>query len=91
MTETIADPQHTPIEKARWQLEAEPAALLERLPEMDRVMLALRRDDMMHERLGQVGAILVQEGWMRITGAEHDARVPLEILHTVWLDTTSER
>ena len=82
-------------EKGRWRLaDADPLALLSLLPQMDRVMTALRRTDgILHERLGHVGAIeAAGDGAFSLRDAEgaEFVHLPAGMLASVVLDQTIE-
>lgn len=92
MTDTTQDTPQDTTETAmgRWRLDgADPAAILQRLPEMDRVMLAIRLDNFMHERLGTVDSVTVEGGRIRITGPEQSADLPADAFASVVLDIST--
>ena len=77
--------------KGRWRLDgADPAAILGRLPDMDRVMLAIRQDRMMHERLGVVDRVIPVDGQLHVEGEEQAAELSPDAFASVVLDVTSE-
>ena len=72
MTDTAQDTPQDTTETAmgRWRLDgADPAAILQRLPKMDRVMLAIRLDSFMLERLGTVDSVTLENYGMPIPEA----------------------
>ena len=78
------------IEKGRWHLEGiSPEAVLELLVHMDRVMLAIRQDGLLHERLGPVASVTVKDGDILIAGDQQDTRLPQGLLTACILDTTT--
>lgn len=88
MTQTAQDTVETTM--GRWRLDgADPTAILQRLPEMDRVMLAIRLDSFMHERLGTVDSVTVEGGHIRITGPEQAADLPADAFASVVLDIST--
>jgi len=92
MTDTASQSTQPAAEttKGRWRLVgADPVTILQCLPDMDRVMLALRLDSFMHERLGTVDSVTVEGGRIRITGAEQAADLPADAFASVVLDITS--
>ena len=92
MTDTAQDTAQDTTETAmgRWRLDgADPAAILQRLPKMDRVMLAIRLDNFMHERLGTVDSVTVEGGRIQITGPEQAADLPADAFASVVLDIST--
>ncbi|MEQ8291322.1 MAG: hypothetical protein RIA08_03875 [Roseovarius sp.] len=88
MTEAAQDTVETTM--GRWRLDgADPAAILQRLPKMDRVMLALRPDNFMHERLGTVDSVTTGNGRIHITGPEQSADLPADAFASVVLDIST--
>lgn len=82
-------------EKGRWRLvDADPLALLSLLPQMDRVMTALRRTDgILHERLGHVSAVeAAGDGALSLRDADgaEFVHLPAGTLASVVLDQTIE-
>lgn len=95
-TSETAAPASTPTsaEKGRWRLScADAADLLMCLPQMDRVMTALRIDGILHERLGQISAVTrTDAGDIVIADADGNPSVTLPdaLLQEVVLDHSIE-
>lgn len=92
MTDTAQDTPQDTTETAmgRWRLDgADPVAILQRLPKMDRVMLAIRLDSFMLERLGTVDSVTLENGRIRVTGAEQNADLPADAFASVVLDIST--
>lgn len=71
-----APPQEA-VEMGYWQLEGVPPIdILGRLPKMDRVMLAIRQEGVLHERLGKVLQVSHLDGMIVISGDGQDAHIP---------------
>lgn len=77
--------------KRRWQLDnIQPAAVLELLPRMDRVMIALRGEGFLHERLGVVASVTLENGDIVIKGEQQDVRLPDGAIVRTVLDISTE-
>lgn len=88
MTEAAQDTVETTM--GRWRLDgADPAAILQRLPAMDRVMLAIRLDNFIHERLGTVDSVTVEGARIRVSGGEQSADLPADAFASVVLDIST--
>lgn len=75
----------------RWHLnDVHPDDLLELLPRMDRVMIALRASGFMHERLGVVSSVTCINGQITIAGPEQDMTLPEGTLARAVLDISIE-
>ncbi|MBY6135126.1 hypothetical protein KUV61_04755 [Nocardioides marinus] len=91
MTDTQACPAGDAAERGRWTLGgAEPNALLARLTQMDRVMLAIRQDGLLHERLGRIREVRLDGGHVVLGGTDPVARIPQGLLAAVRLDVSAE-
>lgn len=73
----------------RERLDVAPAALLERLPAIGRVMINSERLGATHERIGSVEKVRIENGWLVCEGAEHNSRIELAAIATVIVDRTS--
>jgi putative heme degradation protein len=77
--------------KGRWTLNGvPPIAVFDLLPRMDRVMIALRGNQFMHERLGVVDSVAQRDGLLVIQGSEQDITVAYSAIKNVVLDTSTE-
>ncbi|MCZ4353992.1 hypothetical protein O4H61_15850 [Roseovarius aestuarii] len=86
-----ADPQANDALKGRWALkDVQPETVLDLLPGMDRVMIAIRGGNFIHERLGTVDSVSSNDGNIVIKGAEQDITVPENTLQSVVLDISTE-
>jgi len=84
MTLSVATlPTH---ERLDW---AVPAAVLDRLPEMGRVMVILRAGGATHERIGPVGAVNRSGGVARLTGDCHDCLIDIGKVGGIGIDRSS--
>lgn len=90
-TTTLPDAATQDALTGRWQLDdIQPAAVLELLPRMDRVMIAVRGVGFLHERLGVVASVTLENGDIVIKGEQQDVRLPEgAVLRTV-LDISTE-
>ena len=73
----------------RERLDVAAAALLARLPTIGRVMINSERLGATHERIGTVGKVRVEDGWLVCEGAEHNSRIELAAIDSVIVDRTS--
>jgi putative heme degradation protein len=74
----------------RHLLKAAPSDILKCLPEMDRVMVIVRADGLLHERLGKVESVDVEGETIRISGACQDMEIDASKLASVEYDTSSQ-
>lgn len=71
------------------RLDAEPVQLLERLPEMGRLMVIGRSGPTTHERIGPVESARREGDLLRLSGAAQDSEISLPALSHVVLDLSS--
>ncbi len=76
-----------PIKRHRLSLDAH--AVFELLPQLDRIMVIVRADGFVHERIGLVESVSEEGKNIRLAGACHDAVIALEGLAGVEYDTSS--
>ncbi|WP_417691133.1 hypothetical protein [Roseibium sp.] len=74
----------------RHKLHAAPVEVLKRLPGMDRVMMVVRANGFVHERIGLVEQVEVGTGPVKISGKCHSSEINDSLLVAVELDTSSE-
>ncbi|KZM51568.1 hypothetical protein [Labrenzia sp. OB1] len=74
----------------RHLLKAAPSDILKCLPEMDRVMVIVRADGLLHERLGKVEAVEVEAETIRLSGACQNMDIDASKLASVEYDTSSQ-
>jgi len=78
-------------EKGRWALTAaSPRDVLAKLPQLDRVMVAIRQDGLLHERLGHIETVSDDGAEVVIADSAEITRLPLDLLKTVVLDVSVE-
>lgn len=77
--------------KGRWLFtDTDPEALLQKLPQMDRVMLAIRQDDLLHERLGVVQEVKLRQDQIVIAAEADITLLPRDIFAKTYLDISVE-
>jgi hypothetical protein len=82
-------PTETP--KGRWLLAtADPVEVLQKLPQLDRIMLAIRQDDLLHERLGIVTDVKVGADQIAISGDAGITHIPRHRFAKTYLDISVE-
>ncbi|MEM5580937.1 hypothetical protein WNZ15_00640 [Roseibium sp. AS2] len=74
----------------RHLLKAAPSDILKSLPEMDRVMVIVRADGLLHERLGKVDKVDVQAETIRLSGPCQDMDIDRSMLASAEYDTSSQ-
>lgn len=81
----------TATEPGRWQISAEFLDdILNRLPNMDRLMVVVAAFDTVHERIGVVESVSVDDGSIRLTGKNHNAKIDANRIAGIFFDTTSQ-
>jgi putative heme degradation protein len=89
----MTDHSQTPADtqKGRWLLTyTEAEALLQKLPQMDRVMLAIRQDDLLHERLGVVQDVTLEQDLIVIAAEADITLIPRNSFAKTYLDISVE-
>jgi putative heme degradation protein len=82
-------PTETP--KGRWLLaNADPVEVLQKLPQLDRIMLAIRQDDLLHERLGIITDVKVGADQITISGDAEITHIPRHRFAKTYLDISVE-
>jgi Haemin-degrading HemS.ChuX domain len=82
-------PAETP--KGRWLFASvDPVEVLQKLPQLDRIMLAIRQDDLLHERLGIVTDVKVGTDQITISGDAGITQIPLHRFAKTYLDISVE-
>jgi hypothetical protein len=71
-------------------LSCDPATVLQRLPDMGRLMLTTSRGGVTHERMGVVESVTVENGRVRIRGATHEAAIEPSSIGRVVVDRTGK-
>ncbi|HEY5795248.1 MAG TPA: hypothetical protein VIU82_09555 [Bosea sp. (in: a-proteobacteria)] len=70
----------------REALAQSPAEIFTLLPAMGRVMLSTRFNGAIHERMGTVGSVTVEDGKARLAGEFHDSVIDLSVVTRVIAD-----
>ncbi|MDB6177676.1 hypothetical protein PAF17_09135 [Paracoccus sp. Z330] len=83
----MSDTEHKPRRETLTGIT--PDALLDRLPDMGRLMVIGRHDGVTHERIGPVEQVQTREGAVCLSGQCHDARIRTGNVASIVLDTGS--
>lgn len=74
----------------REALAQSPADILPLLPAMGRVMLSTRFNGAIHERMGAVGSVTVEDGKARLGGEFHDSVIDLSVVTRIVADRSGK-
>jgi putative heme degradation protein len=74
----------------REALAQSPAEIFPLLPAMGRVMLSTRFNGAIHERMGDVGSVTIEDGKARLTGEFHDSVIDLSVVTRVIADRSGK-
>ncbi|TYC51306.1 hypothetical protein FMN50_22465 [Rhodobacterales bacterium] len=74
----------------RVRLTADTFYILSLLPKLDRLMLAVRKNGFLYERLGFVDSVEEMDGTVKVSGPGHDAEINIAALDNVEYDTCNE-
>jgi len=74
----------------REALKQSPAEIFPLLPAMGRMMLSTRFNGAIHERMGAVGSVTIENGKARLAGEFHDSVIDLSVIASVIADRSGK-
>lgn len=79
----------TQISNRREHLHVDLFALLQKLPAIGKLMVNSKHLGATHERIGTVETVQLDDGWIIISGAEHQSRIEAAAVKQIIIDRTS--